>query len=374
MPRAIKGKTDLWTTSPNVAAMLVDKKLGYTVTNGSHKKTDFICSNCGAIVKNKEIRRVCSNGLRCPICDDGISYPEKVIYNMFLSIGITPSHDQGMLWSNHKRYDFYIKEYSMICEVHGEQHYSSEIKFGRNAYVNEHENDAYKRSLALANGIEHYIELDCSKSEFNYIYNSIINSELSDIFDINSVDWDFVKTNSLKSILVQVCNLYNNGINNIHEIANTIGIYYGTVDKYLRRGTDAGLCVYNGMKKYKDDNKTWYRKEILCIETGKVYYGLNDVVSDGYNKSQVSACCNNRNHVNTTGGHHFVFLDEYDPETYVMKPNKQSLPKRVLCIEDNKIYECISDVKKDGYTVSSVSQVCNGNASHHKHKHFRFID
>lgn len=58
MPRAIKGKTDLWTTSPNVAAMLVDKELGYTVTNGSHKKTDFICSNCGAIVKNKEIRRV----------------------------------------------------------------------------------------------------------------------------------------------------------------------------------------------------------------------------------------------------------------------------------------------------------------------------
>ena len=30
--------------------------------------------------------------------------------------------------------------------------------------------------------------------------------------------------------------------------------------------------------------------------------------------------------------------------------------------------------KELGYTISSVSQVCNGNASHHRHKHFRFID
>lgn len=374
MPRAIKGKTDLWTTRPDVASMLVDDELGYNVTSGTHKKADFICPDCGSIIKDKYIRKVCSDGLKCPVCYDGISYPERLLYNIFINIGITPIKDKVLPWSNNKRYDFYIEEYSTICETHGLQHYSAKASFSCGNHRDEYHNDVYKRNLAIENGIEHYIELDCRKSDFDYIYNSIMNSEMPNIFNLDDVDWDCVKIHSLKSLLIEACELYNSKIYSISDIAYKLGLYDGTVVDYLRKGTKAGLCNYQEIRHYRDDN-TWYKKDMICVDTQKIYHGLDEVAADGYNPSQVSALCNHHPHINTVGGHNWCFLDEYDPETFVMKQcDERGIPKRVLCEETNKIYEKLIDTKQDGFNPSCVSQVCNGNASHHRHKHFRFID
>lgn len=374
MPKAIKGKTDLWTTRPDVASMLVNKDFGYTVTSGTHKKADFICPDCGAIIKNKIIRKVCSDGLKCPRCYDGISYPEKLMSCIFDELGIIPQRDVSMPWSEKKRYDFYVEEFSLIVETHGLQHYSNKTSFSCGNHRDEKSNDEYKKNLAIKNGIEHYIEIDCRKSDFDYIYNSVMNSEMLNIFNFDDVNWDYVKIYSLKSLLVETCELYNSGIYSISDIACKLGLYDGTVVDYLRKGTKAGLCNYQETRHYRDDN-TWYKKDMICVDTQKIYHGLDEVAADGYNPSQVSALCNHYPHINTVGGHNWCFLDEYNPETFIMKPyDERGVPKRVICYETNKIYNKLIDVKEDGFSPSAVSQVCNGKQNSHKHKHFDFVD
>ena len=366
MPIAIRGETDLWTTSPDIAAMLVNKEFGYTVTSGSHKKADFICPDCGTIVKDKIIRKVCSDGLKCPSCYDGISYPEKFMSCVFNELGIVPKRDSGTSWSGKKRYDFYVEEFSLIVETHGMQHYSKRHGFHVSNNRDEKLNDEYKKNLAIENGIEHYIELDCRISDFNYIKNSVINSELVNIFDMSLVNWDNVKIGSLKSLMIKACYLYNSGISSANKIAEMLNIDRSTSLDYLHKGTDMGLCNFITYTNKKD---------MICVDTQKIYHCLDDVAADGYNPSQVSALCNHHPHINTVGGHNWSFLDEYDPETFVMKPyDERAIPKRVLCEETNKIYDKLIDVKADGFTPSAVSQVCNGKRNSHKHKHFKFID
>lgn len=363
MPKAIKGKTDLWTTRPDVASMLVDKKLGYTIMQGSHKSSDFICPNCGAIVKNRVISTVCKNGLKCPVCYDGISYPEKFMSCVFDELGISPIRDSVIYWSEKKRYDFYVEEFSLIVETHGMQHYSRRHGFHVSNKRDEKSNDAYKKNLAIKNGIKHYIELDCRLSNFDYIKNSVMHSELIDLFDMSVVNWDNVKIGSLKSIIIEACNLYNSGISSANQIAQILKIDNSTAIDYLHKGTGVGLCNYNFTRE----------KQIICIETKKTYFSLMSVEEDGFNMSQVSACCHHK--AITAGGCHWCFLDEYD-NYKILEPANYSCgkTKRVICIEDNKIYKRLEDVRKDGYNPTNVSQVCNGRRNTHRHKHFKFID
>ena len=53
----------------------------------SNKHTDFKCPVCGYICKDKSINQVNRDmDVRCPICKDGISYPNKFIFNSLLQI------------------------------------------------------------------------------------------------------------------------------------------------------------------------------------------------------------------------------------------------------------------------------------------------
>ena len=54
------------------------------------------------------------------------------------------------------RYDFYLPELNIICEVNGEQHYY-EVWGGRAKLLHQQENDRRKISYALANNIKMYI-------------------------------------------------------------------------------------------------------------------------------------------------------------------------------------------------------------------------
>ena len=178
----------------------------------------------------------------------------------------------------------------------------------------------------------------------------------------------------IKSLLIKTCKLYSGGVHSISDIACKLSLYDDTVVDYLRRGTNVGLCNYQELRHYRDDN-TWYKRDMICVDTQKIYHGLNEVAADGYNPSQVSALCNHHPHINTVGGHNWSFLDEYDPKTFIIKQcDERGIAKRVLCEETGKIYERLIDTKQDGFTPSAVSKVCNGKMKSHKHKHFKFID
>lgn len=365
MPPVVKGKTDLWTTAPHFANLLLYPEHGYNLSMESHKRDYFVCPNCGEKIYCI-VRNVTKHGLRCSVCSDGISYPEKVISNMLKQLNIDFIYDSSYEWSNSKRYDFYIEGLSLIIETHGLQHYLNKKMFNKKTDYSEQENDRYKKNLAIKNGIQNYIELDCRYSDLKYIKDSILNSDLKVLFDLSYIDWDILEKDCLKSKVVEVCNVYNSGITNTVEIAKLFGIDSSTVSDYLRRCDKVGLCTYTP--------NPYHERAIICVDTGKVYDALKYVELDGFNKSQVSACCNHKDGVCTAGGYNWCFLDEYNPDTYVMKvPKMNTIKKQVLWIEKDKIYKRLSHCKEDGFSPSGVSQVCNGKLEHYKGQHFKFV-
>ena len=193
-----------------------------------------------------------------------------------------------------------------------------------------------------------------------------MNSKLNNIFDLSLIDWDILSKDCLKSKVIEVCNIYNSGIKNTVEIARILGIDNSTVSDYLKRCNETGLCEY--------EPHQWYIRKIICVDIGKVYDTLSDVKKDGFNISQVSECCNNKEGCYTAGGYNWCFLDEYDPEAYTMKtPIMDVSEKRVLWVETGKIYEKLTYCKEDGFSPSCVSQVCKGKQKKHHGQHFKFV-
>lgn len=338
MPPVVKGKTDLWTTAPHFANLLLYPEHGYNLSLESHKKDYFVCPNCGEKIYCT-VRNAAKNGLRCPVCSDGISYPEKVMSNLLRQLNIDFIYDSSYEWSNGKRYDFYIKNMSLIIETHGLQHYLEKRCFNNKHKYTEQENDICKKELAMQNGIKNYIELDCRYSDLKYIKNSILNSGLNEIFELSLIDWSVLAKDCLKSKVIEVCDVYNSGVKSIIEIAKLLDINVSTVSDYLKRCHEAGLCIYIP--------NPLHERAIICVDTGKVYDSLKYVELDGFNKSQVSECCNYKEGVYTAGGYNWCFLDEYNPETYVIKNLKtQTIINKFCGLKKTKSIKNFLIVKK----------------------------
>ncbi len=59
---------------------------------------------------------------------------------------------------------------------------------------------------------------------------------------------------------------------------------------------------------YKTLNKKNYTKQVICIETGKVYDSLLEASKEcGCSKNHISDCCRGKR--NTTGGYHWKYKD-----------------------------------------------------------------
>lgn len=304
------GETDLWTTHPEIAKMLKNPNDGYTLSAGSGKKVDWICPNCNSDIK-MVVHNVIYRGICCQRCSDGISYSEKFVMSLLEQLNIDFEHNIPLDWSNNKRYDFYIEKYKMIIECHGLQHYEDKFKSYNSARTlsEEQENDRFKQNIAMLNGIEEYVVLDCRESNKKFISDSILNSRLSIIFNLSCVDWDMCDKNSHKSYYMDILKYYNDGIKNPIDIANKIGFDRSSVVYALHRLTENGLCDYNSKKSSIENSSAKRRKSVICLETGKIYKFMKHTVNDGFNDSAVSKCCTGHQEVHK--GLHWMFYDDY---------------------------------------------------------------
>ena len=252
----------MWTTNPELASMLKNPDDGYKYFATGSQMVDWICPCCGFEIKNKIINNVRMQGLSCPRCSDGISFAEKFVYELLNQLCCDFIHDKTTGWSDGKRYDFYIPNMNLIVETNGTQHYNSSFARlsdkTRNARTLDEEiaNDEYKRQLALSNGIEHYIVLDCSKSDSDYIKASILDSELSVLFDLSNVDWHkcFNATNTSNVVLCS--NLWNDGMKSTQDISDYTGIHISSVISNLKKSAKSGLCDFViNYKKIKNKNE-----------------------------------------------------------------------------------------------------------------------
>ena len=302
------GETDMWTTNPELSSMLKNPDDGYKHFATGSQKVDWICPCCGFEIKNKTINNVRMQGLSCPRCSDGMSFAEKFVYELFNQLCCDFIHDRTTDWSDGKRYDFYIPLMNLIVETNGVQHYNSSFvrmhSETRNARTLDEEiaNDKYKKQLALSNGIEHYVELDCSKSDLDYIKKSILDSELSILFDLSNIDWRKCFKATATSNVVLCANLWNDGMKSTQDISDYTGIHISSVISNLKKAAKSGLCDF--VINYKK-NKSRY-KPVLCVETQKTYECIQRVKDDNYCPTSISNCCSGKRDV--AYGMHWRFV------------------------------------------------------------------
>lgn len=261
-----------------------NKNSAYQFTIQSNKKVKLICSDCG---KEKEmaVHSFVKRGMCCS-CSDSNSYPNKYIHNMLTQLNVEFKPEANFEWAvindnkydrvnGKKIYDCYIPNINCLIENHGKQHYDGSFEtYGGRTSDEEQENDLLKRELALNNGIKHYIELDCRKSDMEWIKNSIMNSELPDLlgFKENEINWLVCHEFGLKNLARTTCELWESKrFNTTSELCDFLNIGKHAVLTYLKTGNNLGWCNYNAkdeMKKiaYKNGKNNCVAVEVFKDE------------------------------------------------------------------------------------------------------------
>jgi len=278
-------------THPNLVKYLVNKDDALRYSYGSSKiKIMMKCPYCG-FEKKREVSQLVKYGLACPKCGDGISYPEKFLFNVLEQLLGRYFETQTIFpWSYGKRYDFYIPCINCIIETHGLQHYH-ELKMYNTSFSEGQDNDNMKEMLGYFN-TDQYIILDCRKSELEWIKNSIMTSELINIFDLSNINWLKCHEYACSSLVKEVCDLWNSEIKNALEISKILNITKYTAIKYLKQGTKLGKCDYNSKV---ESNRNYHVIKVICLSTGEVFNSIREASEkSNINRHCISDCCNNK--------------------------------------------------------------------------------
>ena len=236
----------LASTHPHIAEMLFNVEESKNITYGMSNKMIFKCTCCGEEML-KPLSYVVKKGyIHCKKCSDFTSYPEKFILSLLDFLNIEFKSELPFEWSERKRYDFYIPSLNCIIEAHGNQHYEDQIR-GR-SLKEERDNDRLKERLAKENGIEHYVAIDCGKSELEYIKNNILSSALFSLLHLNDVDWKHCHVRACESLVKKVSDLWNEGNVTANDISKVIGKSKDSTIRLLKKASSARMCNYSAKK------------------------------------------------------------------------------------------------------------------------------
>lgn len=241
----VAGYNDIATSRPDLVKYFKIPDDASKFTAYSNKYADLICPYCG-YEKNMLIGHLSKTGFACPICGDGISYPNKFCRQVLKQLPINNLRcEYNPDWAESYLYDNYFEynDVKYIVEADGIQHFQDASGCWPSfEYVKQ--TDDIKAQLAINNGCV-LIRIDCRKSEMRYIKNSLLNSLLSEIFDLSCVDWVSCEESARSSLVYEVCEFYNATSNKqIGYIASHFGLSSPTIRKYLKIGTNIKICNY----------------------------------------------------------------------------------------------------------------------------------
>ena len=251
--KVLKGFNDMWTTNPGMANMLYNKSIGYEISESSHQNLEFVCPRCGhhKFISPYQLGKY---GLACPVCSDGISYPNKFIIALLSQLNVDNLESEySPDWIGKLRYDthFSYNDHEYIVEMDGGLgHGFSNNESIREIGLSGKELDDYKDQMALKHNIT-VIRIDCfytkMEERFLYVKNSIQNSELNILFNLDYVDYDSCNQYATDSLSILAANLYDDGYS-IREISKKLNISYDSIYKWLKRLFFEGLCSYKPIR------------------------------------------------------------------------------------------------------------------------------
>jgi len=293
----------MWTTNPELAKLLADPDDGYKYSQNSGSKIDWKCPNCGFIIKNKKIEDINKYGLSCPKCSDGVSYPEKIMFNILQQLNIEFIYQlskQNCHWiKNNYRYDFYFKynNNKYIVEMDGSFHY---MHNDMNNQTKEQTKkiDNIKNEMAINNNAK-IIRINCSyrhNNKYTYIKNNIIHSELANIFNLSKIDWLQCNNFAYNSLMKQACDLWRKYQYSTLKISAMLHLSDSTIRNYLKQGTKLGWCKYNSKEVQKMNGKMFGHKgiKIICLNNKKIFESISQAKRYLNIKANIAFCCKNK--------------------------------------------------------------------------------
>lgn len=303
-PKVIAGVNDIPTVTP---WMIKYFQGGYEEAKKysfcSNKRVVFKCPHCGKLSKPTFVYDLyTSHRLNCA-CNDNISFPEKFLGAFLGCLNIDYEFQIGTRrfdFLNRKfKYDFYIPKYDCIIETHGLQHYKTCLF---DNVEHQQTRDKHKREIAINNGITHYIELDCRKSEPEWIKNSIMNSQLPKIlsFSDNDVDWNYCYEQCMSNKIKEICDYYMKTMLSTMKIAEEMNCGNNLVREALLKGDSLGWCVYATTKARPKPTKIYNDKETILfksvrdvVKQSKKYFGKYvDIMSINHCYIKYNKPCN----------------------------------------------------------------------------------
>ena len=369
------GLNDIWTTNPDLGNLLANPEDGFKYMQNSNKHTDFKCPTCGYICKDKSINQVNRDmDVRCPVCKDGISYPNKLIFNSLLQIKdkldflereYRPKWCKFELKGKTRTgiYDIYfgINNKQYIVEMDGGFHEKLHSKEKQYTLDDIKYIDSMKDKLAINHGIE-MIRIDCSydyHDRYIYILNNILNSNLTKILPLESINFDEANIKSQKSLLVEACDLWNKGYT-AHEIMSELNIGKWLVPSYLKQGQKYGLCAnYSAQNSSIRSSGT----KVTCVNTGISYSTLTEP-GKLYNicDKGILDCCRGNDFsagkdLNTGEKLFWMYTDDYNKLSkkeiihYLIDKKVKSYTenisgKAVYCTTTDEIFDSIMDAER----------------------------
>jgi very-short-patch-repair endonuclease len=247
----------------------IGEECAKTHTSRSKYEIYPTCPDCGRI-SNKKVK-ICDiykcNGFSCS-CSDGISYPNKFMYNILEQLGIEFETEYSPEWISPRRYDFYIPSMNLIIEMDGGLGHGKKVRNKNNKTAKDSiKIDDYKDNQAREQGIE-VVRIDSDydnmKNRFKYIKNNILtNKKLNELFDLDNIDWN--KCNEFACYnLIKIASEYKN--NNPNMTTTKIGVLMkytqNSIINWLKIGNDMNWCDYDTQKEIKISlEKGWKAKK-----------------------------------------------------------------------------------------------------------------
>ena len=358
---------DLWTTRPDIAKLLCNYEDGYLYTKTSTKKVKWKCPICNEILE-KSINSVTYGGLKCPHCHGRKTYPNRFMFRILQQLEKSKqlvyfTREYCKDWCHYEYkgilhrciYDFYCEtnNQKFIIEMDGGFHYE-DTKYAKTSLQDQQIIDNIKDELASRQELK-VIRINCNYGKvtddrFSYIRNSILNSELKNIFDLSAVDFIKADMESNKSDILLAGKLYNKNLS-INEIAENLKVGIKTVRKYLKSATKMGICNYNAeynqskyIKAYNENNK----RKVVLLNTLEIFDSIKDAETSKYCPSNVYMVCNGmRNYSGVYNNEQLVwrYYEDYlkMSNTEIFEILNKCKLQKILCVEQNIIYDNTED-------------------------------
>lgn len=238
----IRGVSDLCTTDPDIANLLLNKDDGVFVKRNSAKVLDFVCPNCNRVI-SKKVANVTSRGkLVCPACSDHISYPNKFIYHLLSKLGVD-FDPEFIIVGYPYRYDYHFSHLGIeyLIEMDGGMGHGNVDIFG-SSKEDQIARDNDKDIIAIKHGYS-LIRIDCKykANRFEYVKNSVINSKLSDLFDLSVLDMQEIDRLSMTSVIPEIAKAWNSGIHSYYKLKDIFKYNRPAIRRYLKMACIAGI-------------------------------------------------------------------------------------------------------------------------------------